>query len=61
MSFEEKLAKVDEIVKKLSSGETELEEAIALYKEGTDDLAVCIKELEEARAKTLKVSKGEVS
>ncbi len=60
MSFEERLAKVDDIVKKLSSGETSLEEALELYREGTEKLTECSRELESAREKTLKITKGEV-
>lgn len=33
-SFEEKLERIDEIVKKLETGRVELDEAIALFKEG---------------------------
>ncbi|HET9029464.1 MAG TPA: exodeoxyribonuclease VII small subunit [Candidatus Aquilonibacter sp.] len=33
-SFEAKLERIDEIVKKLESGRVELDEAIALFKEG---------------------------
>lgn len=33
-SFEEKLERIDEIVKKLETGRVDLDEAIALFKEG---------------------------
>ncbi len=59
MSFEESLAKVESIVKSLSSGDTELEEAIKLYKEGTEELEKCFRSLEAAKAQTLKVETEE--
>lgn len=59
MSFEGSLAKVDDIVKALSSGDTPLEDAVRLYKEGTEELERCIRELEAAKAQTLQIETEE--
>jgi len=51
MTFEESLARIDEIVGKLSDGGTTLEEALALYAEGTKLLGACTRQLGEARVR----------
>ncbi len=59
MSFEESIKKIDEIIDKLSSGETSLEEAIELYKSGADRLAECRRQLEAAEKAVMKVTYSE--
>ncbi len=48
MNFEQSMKRIDEIIKKLDSGDTPLEESIELYKEGASLLGVCRKQLDEA-------------
>ncbi|OGP34152.1 MAG: exodeoxyribonuclease VII small subunit [Deltaproteobacteria bacterium GWC2_65_14] len=50
-SFEEALSGLEEIVAKLESGETRLEESIRLFEEGMRLSAVCQKRLDEADRK----------
>ena len=48
MTFEQTLKRLDEIIGKLESSETPLEESIELYGEGTTLLGSCRKQLSEA-------------
>ena len=50
-SFEEALSGLEEIVAKLESGETRLEESIRLFEEGMRLSALCQKRLDEADRK----------
>ncbi len=51
MAFEISINKLDEIVKKLESGDLPLEESVALYEEGIKLAAECKKELDETKQK----------
>ena len=51
MTFEESLARIDEIVGRNSDGSTTLEESLALYAEGTELLGDCSKMLGDARVR----------
>ncbi|MBQ7784220.1 MAG: exodeoxyribonuclease VII small subunit [Oscillospiraceae bacterium] len=59
MNFENSVKIVDEIIEKLSSGDIPLEDAIELYKAGTDELAKCRRLLEDAQNTVLKVTSAE--
>ena len=48
MNFEQTMKRLDEIIGKLESSETSLEESIELYGEGTALLGSCRKQLEQA-------------
>lgn len=48
MNFEQSLKKIEEIIRKLESSETPLEESIELYKEGASLLGSCRRQLDEA-------------
>ena len=48
MNFEQSIKRLDEIIGKLESNETSLEESIELYGEGTAILGSCRKQLESA-------------
>ena len=48
MNFEQSIKRLDEIINKLESNETSLEESIELYGEGTALLGSCRKQLESA-------------
>ena len=51
MSFEEALRALEEIVKRLESGDTALDESIALYARGDELRAHCQKRLDAAQAR----------
>ena len=59
MSFEKSVKHVDEIIGRLSEGDIPLEEAVELYKSGTDELAKCKKLLDEAEKAVMKVTSAE--
>lgn len=48
-TFEERLARLQTIVSALESGNSPLEESVALYKEGLSHAAACREQLEKAR------------
>ena len=47
--FEKKMARLEEIVRALESGELPLEEGMALYKEGAECSRFCRQQLDKAR------------
>ena len=48
MNFEQSVKRLDEIIGKLEDNEISLEESIEMYKEGTELLLNCRKQLEQA-------------
>lgn len=61
MTFEESIARLDEIVAALSAGQTSLEESLSLYEEGTRLLRTAGTQLKEAHVKLETLSKEEES
>ncbi len=59
LSFEKALAELEEIVRKLESGEAELEASIALYERGAALKAHCEAKLKSAQEKIEKIVVGE--
>lgn len=59
MTFEESMARLDEIVSLLNSGKTTLDESLTLYAEGTKLLSDCKKQLSEARVRIETLGKEE--
>ncbi|MBQ9080784.1 MAG: exodeoxyribonuclease VII small subunit [Clostridia bacterium] len=59
MSFEQSLARLDEIVKLLESGNAPLEESMKLYEEGIALVRRCNGELERTEAKIKLLQSGE--
>ncbi len=59
MSFEEALARLEEIVEILSSQKVNLDSMIELYEEGSELRQHCAKKLDEAKMKIEIVSKKE--
>ncbi len=57
LSFEENLAKLEELVKKLESGENSLDDSVKLYNEGILLAKACHKELKEAEEVIVKMMK----
>lgn len=58
MSFEQALGELEEIVRRLESGESELDQAIGAYERGAQLKRHCEKKLSEARAKVEKITHG---
>ncbi len=58
MSFEQALAELEGIVRRLESGEGGLEQSIEEYARGTALKEHCQKKLEEARLKVEKLARG---
>ena len=58
MTFEESLARLDEIVKLLEKGDRPLDEALTLFEEGTQLVKACGKMLDQAEQKVVKLQKG---
>lgn len=59
MSFEESIVRLDEIVKKLETGEAQLKESLALFEEGAALVTSCTKMLDEAEQMVVKLKKSE--
>ena len=57
-SFEESLARLDEIVRHLEKGDLPLSESLALFEEGTALMSACSRMLDEAEQKVVKLRKG---
>ncbi|HPE00246.1 MAG TPA: exodeoxyribonuclease VII small subunit [Bacillota bacterium] len=55
LSFEENLNKLEELVKRLESGENSLDEAVKLYQEGIALAKVCHEELKQAEEVIVKL------
>jgi exodeoxyribonuclease VII small subunit len=55
--FESAIARLEEIVAALESGEHSLEESIALYSEGVTIAGICNKKLADAEGQIAKLSK----
>ncbi|MCU0607562.1 MAG: exodeoxyribonuclease VII small subunit [Candidatus Edwardsbacteria bacterium] len=47
--FEQALARVEQIVERMESGEIELDQALSLYREGTELMAKCQAALQEVQ------------
>ncbi len=58
LSFEQSLARLDEIVKHLERGDLPLADSLKLFEEGTALIASCGKMLDEAEQKVVKLKKG---
>jgi exodeoxyribonuclease VII small subunit len=55
ISFEENLAKLEALVKKLESGESSLDESVKLYQEGIALAKACHQELKNAEEVIVKL------
>lgn len=58
LSFEESVAKLDDIVKHLENGDMPLSESLSMFEEGTKLISACSKMLDEAEQKVVKLKKG---
>ncbi len=57
-TFEGSMARLEEIVRKLEAGELPLEEALALFAEGTELVQKSSRQLDEAQLQVAKIMKG---
>ena len=58
MTFEQQIARLDQIVRMLEKGDAPLEESLKLFEEGTKLIAECSHQLETAEQKVVKLMKG---
>ena len=58
-SFEQMLARLDEIVRALEKGDAPLEESLSLYTEGAELIRVCNGQLDEAEQTVIRLQKGQ--
>lgn len=58
LSFEESVARLDDIVKHLENGDMPLSESLSMFEEGTKLISTCSKMLDEAEQKVVKLKKG---
>ncbi len=58
LSFEQSMARLDEIVRHLEKGDMPLNDSLALFEEGTALIRSCEKQLDEAEQKVAKLRKG---
>ena len=57
-TFEEKMARLEEIVARLEKGDAQLSDSLALFEEGTGLVAACRAELDRAEQQVVKLMKG---
>ena len=57
-TFEENIARLEEIVARLEKGDATLGDSMTLFEEGTKLVNLCRKELDTAEQKVVKLSKG---
>ena len=58
LTFEQALARLEEIVKQLEQGRVPLDESLRLFEEGTSLAAVCNQQLDTAELKVVRLMKG---
>ena len=58
MTFEQQLARLEEIVSALEQGDVRLADSLALFEEGTKLIAACSKQLDQAEQQVVKLMKG---
>lgn len=56
MNFEESIARLNEIVKALQSGDLSIDDSLKLYEEGSKLSNDCIKILDEAESRITKIN-----
>ncbi|MCI8574609.1 MAG: exodeoxyribonuclease VII small subunit [Oscillibacter sp.] len=58
MSFEQQIARLEEIVAALEKGDVQLSDSLSLFEEGTRLISACSKELDQAEQQVVKLMKG---
>ena len=57
-TFEEQIARLEEIVSLLERGDAQLADSLSLFEEGTKLIAACSKQLDQAEQQLVKLMKG---
>lgn len=57
-SFEQQIARLEEIVNQMEKGDAQLADSLALFEEGTALISGCSKLLDEAEQQVVKLMKG---
>jgi len=57
-TFEEQIARLEEIVSVLERGDAQLADSLALFEEGTKLIASCSRQLDQAEQKVVRLMKG---
>lgn len=58
VTFEQQLARLEEIVAALEKGDAQLADSLKLFEEGTKLITVCSKQLDQAEQQVVKLMKG---
>ena len=58
VTFEQQLARLEEIVAALEKGDAPLADSLALFEEGTKLIAACSRQLDQAEQQVVKLMKG---
>ena len=58
-TFEEQIARLEEIVSLLERGDAHLADSLSLFEEGTKLIAACSKELDQAEQTVVRLMKGQ--
>ena len=58
ITFEQQLARLEEIVAALEKGDAPLADSLKLFEEGTKLIAACSKQLDQAEQQVVKLMKG---
>ena len=58
VTFEQQLARLEEIVAALEKGDAPLADSLALFEEGNKLIAACSKQLDQAEQQVVKLMKG---
>lgn len=58
VTFEQQIARLEEIVSALERGDVQLADSLALFEEGTKLIAACTKQLDQAEQQVVKLMKG---
>lgn len=58
VTFEQQLARLEEIVAALEKGDAQLADSLKLFEEGTKLITACSKQLDQAEQQVVKLMKG---
>ena len=58
VTFEQQIARLEEIVSALEQGDVQLADSLALFEEGTKLIAACTKQLDQAEQQVVKKGPG---
>ena len=58
LTFEQQIARLEEIVSALEQGDVQLADSLALFEEGTKLIAACTKQRDQAEQQVVKLMKG---